>query len=411
MTAQPIGPLKPAKLAKPDCNQCPADLAAHCALSAPSKREGVCERGTAPEPAQFWLELMLFAALIIAAFAAMSGQFFGAGASAQFGILAIAVVMLMTWALIRDHLISVRNTMARQIDQERIDALGEAERSARKARQAADVAAVTKTNLVTNMSHEIRTPMNGVIGFAQLLLSTRLTPEQRKYTELIVESGDSMVALLNDILDIAKIESGKMEVHPVPTNVRDLMTSATSMMKAAARQKQLEMDVTIASDIPRELMLDGLRVKQVLSNLIGNAIKFTEAGSVDITLDVVEAGSQRLLEIEVRDTGIGIAPEWQCAVFEQFVQADDSNQRVYGGSGLGLPISLQLAQLMHGTLTLESDEGRGTQVVLRVPMVKPPTAGHSQTIEPSQSARIERFAKRRGNAGASGQASVTARSD
>lgn len=396
MTAQPIEPLKPAKLVKPDCSKCAASVAAHCALSSPSKREAICEHRSDTQPAQFWLELLLFAALVTASFSAMSGQILGFAVHQQLGVLAIAIVMLLVWALTRDHFLSARNALARQIDQERIEALREAERSERIARKAADAAAIAKTSLVANMSHEIRTPMNGVIGFAQLLLSTRLTQEQRKYAELIVESGDSMVALLNDILDIAKIEAGKMEVHPVPTNVRDLVTSSTSMMKAAARQKQLDMDVSIASDIPRELMLDGLRVKQVLSNLIGNAVKFTDAGSVKVSLTAVEAEQHKLLEIEVSDTGIGIASEWQSAVFEQFVQADGSSQRAYGGSGLGLPISRKLAQLMHGTLTLESYEGQGTKVVLRIPLIKPSAVGHKKQTEPSELAKVERFAARRG---------------
>lgn len=396
MTAQPIGPLEPAKIDKADCSKCAAHVAAHCALSPQSKREVICDQKSDKEPAQFWLELLLFAALVAASFAAMSGQLLGFASHQQLGVLAFGFVILLAWALTRDHFRAVRNALVRQIDQERIEALGEAEQSERVARKASDAAAIAKSSLVANMSHEIRTPMNGVIGFAQLLLSTRLTQEQRKYAELILESGDSMVALLNDILDIAKIESGKMEVHPVPTNVRDLVTSATSMMKAAARQKHLDMEVQISSDIPRELMLDGLRVKQVMSNLIGNAIKFTDTGSVNISLNAVDAGKQRLLEIEVRDTGIGIAPEWQSVIFEQFVQADDSSQRAYGGSGLGLSISRKLAQLMHGTLTLESNEGEGTQVILRIPLIKPRALGQKRAAETGRPSKFERFAKRRG---------------
>ncbi|MEP2179050.1 MAG: ATP-binding protein [Marinomonas sp.] len=215
-----------------------------------------------------------------------------------------------------------------------------------------------------------------------------------------------MVVLLNDILDIAKIEAGKMTVVPEPTNVRDLVTSSTSMMKAAARQKGLRLTVVVDERIPRELMLDGLRVRQVLSNLIGNAIKFTDNGAVDVRIRPMpakEGAAIETMELSIADTGIGIAPEWQSVVFDQFVQADGSSRRSHGGTGLGLPISRKLAQLMNGTLTLESREGEGTLVALRIPLVRIPSAksgpknANTAPAQPRFAPEpLERYSQRRG---------------
>ncbi len=376
MTVQAIQPSEPAEH---NCDQCPAQLGATCTMVGADLESDFCSEKSAlgtPDPLTknprwWWLTFALALPLGLALVAFQVGPMAHDGLQLQTGLWALSIIFLIGWLLARDRLLTKHNTIARAIDQERINALAKAESSARLASKAADAAAIAKTNLVANMSHEIRTPMNGVIGFAQLLLSTKLSNEQRKYAELILESGDSMVELLNDILDLAKIESGKMEVRSQATNLRDLVTSASSMMKAAARRKGLELNVNISDELPRELMLDGLRVKQVLSNLIGNAIKFTEQGSIEVGLKAVDVGPEKLLEIRVSDTGIGIAPEWQSVIFEQFVQADDSSQRSHGGSGLGLPISRKLAQLMSGTLALESSEGEGTQIALRIPFEKP----------------------------------------
>ena len=397
MTVQPLEPLEPAAL--PDCSHCPIHVAARCTLPHPPSEDAMCDIAAIREkPKTRFAGLSRYSILLIAPIGLIVAidiyVWMGLiSPQLQTGLLALSVIALLIWILVRDRNLSRHNVEARRIDFARIDALAQAERDARIAQRASDVSAAAKATLVANMSHEIRTPMNGVIGFAQLLLSTQLTGEQRKYAELIVESGESMVVLLNDILDIAKIEAGKMEVSPVPTNIRDLLASSSSMMKAAARQKGLELTVSIHGEIPRELMLDGLRVKQVLSNLIGNAIKFTDAGAINVVLKPVDMNGAELIEMSVTDTGIGIAPEWQSMIFEQFVQADASSQRAHGGSGLGLPISRKLAELMGGTLTLDSHKGQGTKVSLRVPLVIPP---RNFGKEPQSKRAVERFALRKG---------------
>ncbi len=403
-----VRPLKPLKAHCENCAECLHDVALSCEKPHPPIRGSPsisdAEIQSPDCPANSWLGswlLQLLPVMLLAAFAiiissSLAGALGYIAPAMQIAALALASVCAMVWAVLRDAVSTRRAEQKRLTALDRIESLAHAEREALIAKERTDAAVAAKTTLVANMSHEIRTPMNGVIGFAQLILSTSLNGEQRKYAELILESGESMVVLLNDILDIAKIEAGKMTVAPEPTNVRDLVTSSTSMMKAAARQKDLQLTVSIDERVPRELMLDGLRVRQVLSNLIGNAIKFTDQGAVDVRLrpvpaPVVVAGE--IIELSIADTGIGIAPEWQSVIFDQFVQADGSSRRTHGGTGLGLPISRKLVQLMDGTLTLESREGEGTLVALRIPLIRVPSA-RAATERPASKPGAAASAKR-----------------
>jgi PAS domain S-box-containing protein len=239
----------------------------------------------------------------------------------------------------------------------------------KSAKAEAEAASVAKAGFLANMSHEIRTPMNGVIGFAELLLTSELTDKQRRDAGLIAESGRNMMKLLNDILDLSKIEAGQLDVVAEPFDLPHAVRACGKLLEPSAAQKQLALAVTVADDVPRVVLGDGLRLRQIVLNLLGNAIKFTERGDVKLSVSMIRVEGERRIVIAVSDTGIGITPERQDAIFEKFVQADHSITRRYGGSGLGLAISNRLARLMNGRIDLQSLPGRGTTVTLQLPAV------------------------------------------
>ena len=266
----------------------------------------------------------------------------------------------------------------------------------RRARDAAETAARAKANFLANMSHEIRTPMNGVLGFADLLLDSRLNAGQRKYVELIAESGRSMIALIDDILDLSKIDAGQMAVVSDPIDLRETLDGTLQLMRVAAQQKGLALEVSIDEKIGERILGDKLRLRQIVSNLVGNAIKFTEAGHVrlDASLDV--AGENEVLAIAVSDTGIGIDTDRLAAIFDEFAQADNSTSRIYGGTGLGLAISRSLADLMNGSLSVASEPGEGSTFLLRIPYL-PCAPGAQAPFDQagSASAGVKTAARRR----------------
>jgi PAS domain S-box-containing protein len=257
----------------------------------------------------------------------------------------------------------------------------EAELTAAKA--AAEAASIAKAGFLANMSHEIRTPMNGVIGFAELLLASDLSPGQRRDAGLIADSGKAMMKLLNDILDLSKIEAGQLDVVTEPFDLPHTVRACGKLLTPGAAQKQLSFAVTVADDVPRFVLGDGLRMRQVVLNLVGNAIKFTDHGSVTLAVQVNEDGGEPCLAVTVRDTGIGIDPDRLSAIFEEFVQADHSITRRYGGTGLGLAISNRLAMLMGGRITVESVVGQGTAVTLLLPMTiaRPPAETDRDAVQ------------------------------
>jgi two-component system sensor histidine kinase EvgS len=279
-----------------------------------------------------------------------------------------------------------------------------------KAKESAEIANRAKSEFLANMSHEIRTPMNAILGFTELLSSLVEDEQQKSYLQAIQSGGKSLLTLINDILDLSKIEAGKMEIQYEPVNPHTVFEEIRQIFALRIAQKNLDFIINIAEDIPESLMMDEVRIRQVLFNLIGNSVKFTEKGHIRIsaTCDMEKTQKYRgteaqrglrltnfvplhlcTLHIELEDTGIGIAPESQEKIFEAFLQQDGQSTRKYGGTGLGLAITKRLVEMMKGNIVLESEPGKGS--IFRITLHNVVVAGTAAKVEEHKLGDAEHF--------------------